>query len=130
MAERSRSDGVVDVVEAGQRQGDPANAVRDDQVERGAGEDVEHDRASRHCERRPRVAAAGAAVVAEVADVRRRVVVRGAAANAVFGVGGMLQARPRLGAVVDAVGDGAGPVEGERAEHRVVRVHDQASRGR
>ena len=101
--ERRGAHRVVDVVEARQRELDPARALRHDEVEGRPVEPCELDRPRRHLERRPRVAAVRAAVVAEVPDVRGRVVVRRSAADAVLRVGGVLEGRPGDSRVVEAV---------------------------
>ncbi len=71
-----------------------------------------------------------AAVVAEVADVGGCVDVRGAAAEAVLGVGGMLQRRSRLGRVVDAEGDAARVLRGKIPDLRIVGPEDERRVGR
>ena len=88
-------------------------------------EPVQLDGAADDVERRPRVPAGGAAVVAEVADVRRRVLVRRAAAQAVLRVGGVLERRPGEPRIVE-------PEDGRRVvcarevgDLRVVAVHDE-----
>ena len=74
-------------------------------------------------ERRARVAAVRAAVVAEMPDVRGGVVVRRAAAEAVLRVGRVLQRRASDARVVEPEHAAAGA--GERADLRVVAVHDE-----
>ena len=66
-----------------------------------------------------------AAVVAEVADVRRGVLVRRAAAEAVLRVGGVLQRGPREPRVVEAEHGAPAVDAGEVADLRVVAVHDE-----
>ena len=68
-----------------------------------------------------------AAVVAQVADVGRRVLVRRAADEAVRGVRGVLERRTRNAWVVETEDDGlAGPrVPREVADERIVAVHDE-----
>ena len=66
-----------------------------------------------------------AAVVAEVADVGRGVVVRRAAADAVLRVGGVLQRRARDARVVEPERDAAGVRLADRGELRVVGVEDE-----
>ena len=83
-----------------------------------------------HLQLRPRVAAAGAAVVAQVADVRRRELVRPPAAHAVARVGRMLQRGPGVTRVVDPVCDRAGAVAREVTDLRVVPVDDEDGVGR
>ena len=103
LRERGGGDRVVDVVEAGEAQPHaprPARAVAS--VKRDAVEPVELDRARDDVERRPRVPAGRAAVVAEVADVRGGVVVRRPAADAVLRVGRVLERRPRRARIVEA----------------------------
>ncbi len=90
-SKRGRGDGVVDVVEPRERELDRRAAVRRLQSKARAGEPAKLDVTRRHVERRSLVPAGGTAVVAEMSDVRRRVVVRLAAANAVLGVGRVLE---------------------------------------
>src|SRR5204863_5182978 len=71
------------------------------------------------------VPAVRAAVLAEVADVRGGVLVRGSTADAVLGVGRVLQRRPRDRRIVDAEDDRARAVAGELADLRVVAVQDE-----
>ena len=117
--ERSRSEGVVDVVEPGEGEGHAARPFRGDEVEGRALEARELDRPRSHVERRPGLVAARAAVVAEMADVRGRVVVGRPARAAVLRVGGVGEAvardrgvvdpePERLGAAARDVGRGAG----------------------
>ena len=116
--------GVVDVVEARERQLDVNLSLRGDQPEAGAREPVEVDVARGHVEGRSRVTAVRAAVVAEVADVRGRVCVRRAAADAVLRVGGMLKRRPRVTRIVDAEAKRTLSPLGEVGNDGVVGVHD------
>ena len=94
-AERAREgrscDRVVDVVEAGKRELDGTRSVRRVEPERRARESVDHDVPPCYVERWPGVVAARTAVVAEVADIRRGVDVRRAAADAVLRVGRVLE---------------------------------------
>src|SRR4029077_17525433 len=64
--ERGRSDGVVDVVEAGQRQADGSGTFRRHQLEAGAVEAEELDPTCRHVEQRTSEVAEGTRVLAEV----------------------------------------------------------------
>src|SRR5581483_11405191 len=98
--ERGRTDRVVDVVEAGKRELDAARPLGRHEVEGGAFETMQLDLARGDVERRPRVVAARAAVVTEVPDVGRGVVVGRAAADAVLRVGGVLQRRARDAGIV------------------------------
>ncbi len=123
--ERGGGERVVDVVEAGKRELDPPRALGGDEVEGGPLEPGELDRPSRHLERRPGVAAGGAAVVAEVPDVGGRVLVRRAAPDAVLRVGGVLERRSRDPGVVEAVHGGQAVLRRERSELRVVAVDDE-----
>ncbi len=72
------------------------------------------------------MAAGGAAIVAEMAEIGRGVFVRRPAADAVLRVGGMLEGGTRMGGVVDAEGDGPGALSGQVADLRIVGVHDEA----
>ena len=76
------------------------------------------------------MAARGAAVGAEVADVDRVVAVRLPAADAVLRVGRVLEAEARARRVVDAVEQRAGAAVRQRADQRVVRIGDQRRLGR
>ena len=80
--ERGRTERVVDVVEPGDAELDAPRSVGGDQVERDALDPAELDLAGDDVERRAGVAAGRAAVVAEVADVGRRVLVGRSAADA------------------------------------------------
>ena len=91
--ERRRAEGVVDVVETGQRELDASRPAGEHEVEGDPLEPVQLEVAGDDVERRPRVAAGGAAVVAEMADVGGGVVVRGPAADAVLRVGRVLERR-------------------------------------
>ena len=71
-------------------------ALRRRQQERDGLEPVQLELTRRDVERRPCVPARGAAVVAEVADVGGRVLVRRPAADAPLRVRGVLEARPRV----------------------------------
>src|SRR5689334_9977066 len=71
------------------------------------------------------MAAIGAAVVAEVPDIRGGVLVGRPAANAVLRVGGVLKRGTRDSGVVDAEDDGARVVLREVADLRVVTVEDE-----
>ena len=96
--ERGRGERVVDVVEPGKGELDPPRPLGRDEVERRAVEPAQLELPRRDVERRPRVPAGRAAVVAEVADVRGRVVVRRAADDAVLRVGRVLERRAARGA--------------------------------
>src|SRR5436305_337247 len=95
----------------------------------GPFETMQLDGACGDVERGPRVSAVGAAIVAEVPDVGRRVVVRGPAANAVFRVCGVLERRPGEPRIVEAEDDGALVCLGERRELRIVAVDEQHGLG-
>ena len=69
--------------------------------------------------------AVGAAVVAEVADVRRGEVVGRSAAEAVLRVGRVLEMRPGVARVVQAEAERRGATVGEICDDGVVRIHDQ-----
>ena len=118
-------EGVVDVVEARQRQLDPPGSGRRDQVERRAVEPAQLQVPRRNVERRARVAAVRAAVVAQMPDVRRRVVVRMAADYAVLRVGGVLQRRPGVTRVVEPEPHGSFTPAGEIRHQRIVGIHDE-----
>jgi hypothetical protein len=85
----------------------------------------ELDLARDDVELRPRVPAVRAAVVAEVADVRRAIRVRRAAADAPLRVGRVLQLAPRVALVVEPEPHGLAPRVGERGHLRVVDVQDE-----
>ena len=125
LGERRRTDRVVDVVEPGQSELDAPRALRRDEVERGALEAVQLDRPGGHVERRPRVSAVRAVVVAEVADVDRAVVIRRSAAHAVLRVGRVLERRAGEARIVEAEDDRVLVLLGERSDLRVVAVHDE-----
>jgi hypothetical protein len=99
--ERRGPDGVVDVVEPGERELDPPLALRRDEEERRALEPVELDLTGRDVERGARVVAPRAPVVAEVPDVRGGVLVRRPAADAVLRVGCVLEGRACHARVVE-----------------------------
>ena len=69
-----------------------------------------------------------AAVVAEMADIHRRVLVRCAAAHAVLRVGGVLEARSRLSRVVEPEANRARAPVGEIGDDGIVGVHDERGR--
>ena len=94
--------------------------------ERRAVEAVQLDLACDDVERRTRVAAVRAAVVAEMPDVRGGVVVRRAAAQAVLRVGRVLERRAGVARVVEAEDARAGVVARQVADLRVVAVDDEA----
>ena len=129
--ERRRRERVVDVVEPRQREPDAAEPPRQLERERDAVEPVAA-RSSRaaNVERRPRVPAARAAVVAEVADVGGCVLVAASPqTHAVRRVGGVLERRPRERAGRRAPKTTAGlGAAGEVADERVVAVHDEQRR--
>ena len=83
-----------------------------------------------HLQCGPRVAARRTAVVAEVADVGRREVVRPSAAHAVARVGRVLERGPGVPRIVDAERDRAGAAVREIADLWVVPVDDQNGVGR
>ena len=124
------SEGVVDVVETGQRQRHPHRAGGRDEIEHRRVERLQVDRACGDVERRPAVPAVRAAVVAEVADVGRGVVIGLAAADAVLRVGRMLQRRPCEPWIVDAEAQRTGPPVREIGDERIVGVHDEGRGGR
>src|SRR5207248_11305503 len=95
LRERGRGQRVVDVVETGDPQPNAPRALGGDERERRMVEPGELDVARHEVERRARVAAGGTAIVPEVADVGRRVVVRRPADDAVLRVGGVLERGPR-----------------------------------
>ena len=127
--QRSGSERVVDVVETGEGESHVNAALRSRERERGALEPLELHVGRTDVERRPRVAAGGAAVVAEVTDVGRRVVVGVPADDAVLGVGRVLQCRTGLARVVEAVDDRSRARARELAELRIVAVHDERRNG-
>ena len=71
-----------------------------------------------------------AAVVAEMADVHRRVLVGRPAAHAVLRVRGVLQTRSRLARVVEPEAERAFASVGEIGHDRIVAVHDERRRRR
>ncbi len=83
------------------------------------------DSAADDVERRPRVPAGGAAIVAEVSDVRRRVLVRRSAAQAVLRIGGVLKRRPGEPRIVEPEDGGTCMSSGEIGDLRVVAVHHE-----
>ena len=85
--------------------------------------------AGAHRQRRTRVTARGAAVIAEVSDVRRRVLVRRPAADAVLGIGGVLQRRLRAARIVDAEDDCVRPRAREVSDLRIVAVDRKSGGG-
>ena len=120
--------GVVDVVEPRQAELDPARAFRRVEPEGGALQPLQVDVPCRYLQRRPLVVAARAAVVPEVADVRGRVDVRRAAADAVLRVGRVLQGRAGDTRVVETEGDALCVRLADRGELRVVGVVDERRR--
>ena len=128
--QRRRRDGVVDVVEPRQTELDPARAFRRVELEGGPLQPLQVDVPCRDLQRRPGVVAARAAVVAEVADVRGRVGVRRAAADAVLRVGCVLQGRAGHVRVVETEGDAPRVRLADRGELRVVGVEDERRRVR
>src|SRR5262249_40552403 len=103
--ESGSCDRVVDVVETRQPQLDSPRPLRRVEPERGVLEPVQRDVPRRELETRPRMVAARAPVVAEVADVGGHIVVRRAAADAVLRVRGMLKRGACHAWVVEAEGD-------------------------
>ncbi len=101
-AERARGERVVDVVETGQQQLHACSSLGSGKREGGAVEAAQLDLARSDVERRTGMAARRAAVVAEVPDVGRGVVVGRAAAHAVLRIGGVLERRAGDPWVVDA----------------------------
>ena len=71
-----------------------------------------------------------AAVVAQVPDVDRRVLVRSAAAHAVLRVGGVLQRGSRLPRVVEAEPERGAALRSEVSDDRIVGVDDEDRRRR
>src|ERR1700745_504172 len=102
MRQRRGADRVVDVVEAGKLELDVPRGIGELEVERDPLEAVQLDRAGGDVEGRACVSALVAAVVAEVADVRGRVDIRSAAADAVLRVGRVLKGGTRHAGVVQA----------------------------
>ena len=80
-------------------------------------------------ERRPRVPAVRAPVVAEMADVRGSVLVRRAAADTPLRVGCVLELAPRVPLVVEPEADALAPRVRERGHLRVVGVQDEHGGG-
>ena len=115
LGQRGGRERVVDVVEPGQAQADAGVALGRHEIEGGALEPGQLDVARDDVERRTRVAAVGAAVVAEMADVGRREDVRRAAADAVLRVGRVLQPRPRPARVVESEDDRPGHAAAARS---------------
>ena len=122
--ERPGPESVVDVVEPRQNEVHASRSFRRRERERGPVEPVQLDVARGHIERRPRVPAVRTAVVTEVADVRGGVVVRGAAAQAVLGVGRVLQGRTCESRVVETE-DPCAPTASQVTDLWVVTVHDE-----
>jgi hypothetical protein len=125
MCERCGGERVVDVVEAGERKPDPGRAVRSLELERRRAQPVELDSRRADLERRARVPAGGAAVVTEMADVRRDELVRTPAADAIAGIGRVLERRAGMTRVVDAVDERSGTLTGQVAYLRIVAVDDE-----
>ncbi len=123
------ADGVVDVVEPRQRQPDAGAAARRVELEGRAVEAVQLDLTRHDLQRRARVPARRAAVVAEMTDIGRGELVRATAADAVPRVRGVLERRPCLPRVVEPVGDGVLTDVRQVADLRVVPVHDQGRAG-
>src|SRR5438552_2859 len=119
---RARGQGVVDVVEAGQREPYPRGPAGRHEIEGGALEPVELDRPGDDGELGPRVAALRAPVVAQVADVGRAVLVRRPAAEAVLRVGGVLKRGLGVPRVVEAEDERSGPFPCEIRDLRIVAV--------
>ena len=69
-----------------------------------------------------------AAVVAEMAHIHRRILVRCAAAHAVLRVSGVLEARSRLPRVVEPEANRARAPVGELGDDRVVAVDHERGR--
>src|SRR4051794_24896213 len=95
------------------------------QGERGTVEPPQLDLTRDDVQWRPRMPAIRAAIVTEMPDVRGRIVVRRAAAQAVLRVGGVLQCRPGTPWIVEP--EHARPRMGARevAHLRVVAVDDE-----
>ena len=98
----SRAERVVDVVQPRNAELDATRSVGRDQVERDTVDPAELDLAGDDVERGAGMAAGGAAVVAEVADVGRRILVRRSAPDAPDRIGGVLQLGVGLARIVDA----------------------------
>ena len=122
--ERRRAERVVDVVEPGQLQLDPARPVGRDEIEGRTLETVQLDGTRYDVERRTCMAAVRACVVTEVPDVGGSIDIRRPAADAVLRIGGVLQRRPRDRRVVDPVHD----ARAERADLRIVAVQHEHRR--
>jgi hypothetical protein len=86
---------------------------------------VQLDRARDQIERGAGVAAGGAAVIAEVPDVRGGVLVGRPAAQTPLRIGRMLEARHGMATILEAEDDAASPAAAEVADLRIVAVHDQ-----
>ncbi len=114
---------VVDVVDARQAELERRAADRERRCPSRPRSSIARDG---DVERRPGVAAARAAVVAEVAEVDRRVAVGVAAAHAGGRVGRVGEVGERDRRVVEAEPDDVGATVAERADDRVVgRQHEQ-----
>ena len=82
----------------------------------------------RRCRALVGMAAPWAAVVAEMADVHRRILVRRAAAYAVLRVSGMLKTRSRMPRVVEPEPNRSVAAVDEVGHDRIVAVHDERGR--
>ena len=129
MGEGRRRDGVVDVVEAGERELHAARLALQLQVEGDSVECAELDVARHDVQRRPCDVPVRAAVVTEVADVRRGVLERLTAAQAVLRVGGVLERGPRDARVVKPEDERGGVRGREITDERVVPVDHQGRAG-
>ena len=99
-------------------------------VKEAALETAQADRRHRHVERRPGVAAVGAAVVAEVAEVDRLVAVGVAATHARGGVGGVGEVGERHRRIVEAEPDHVAAAVAERADDGIVGGEHEQRLGR
>ncbi len=128
--ERGRCGGVVDVVEAGQAEGDPSLPGGRVEIERRAVEPVVRHGPGGDVEQRTCGPAAGAAVIAEMSDVRGQVDERGAAAPAVLRVGRVRGSLVTGRRIIETEPDSGRPALGEGRQDRVVGVDDHPGRGR